>query len=438
MLIFYRNNANSSKNFQFNNDSYSPIIIDKFDADINFVLNVKVFKDLITVFSSILLSAIAYGIMTVLISVRLENYVKNEFLISISTIAQVGSGAIFSKFLPPIAHKIGLTKSIFYSTIICAICCLLMYKFINFPVWLLIIYLYGTSIFACSISRGTIMIDLTPPKLRSIVISIGLTLIPLGSGLSPLILNLVNTNDSILSFVLASAFFLLSYLPIRYLKKVDSIIRENKNFAIWKYIKNSPKIFASCFTASFIMSSIGAFSIIYGLKLGMSQNNASILLTSLLFGTIFNIPIGILCNYINKRFIILFCAICALIIVLILYKFNSNQNIYFLFFLLYGFMSGIKLPANVLINEKYQSNERLIVLNAFARISIIGTIFGILNTGISMKYLGSQGIWITYLIVLIIFLIFWTINYILKFINHSITLKDLTFFIKTTYETTKS
>jgi len=434
MLIFYRNNSNNPKNFQFNNDAFPPIAIDKFDAENNLVLNIAVFKDLITVFSSILLSAIAYGIMTVLISVRLENYVKNEFLISISTIVQVGSGAIFSKFLPPIAHKIGLTKSIFYSTILSAICCLLMFEFINFPIWLIIVYLYGTSIFVSSISRGTIMIDLTPPKLRSIVISVGLTLIPLGSGLSPLILNLVNTNDSILSFILASAFFLLSYLPIRYLKKVDSIIRESKNFAIWRYIKNSPKIFASCFTASFIMSSIGAFSIIYGLQLGMNQNNASILLTSLLFGTVFNIPIGILCNYINKRFIILFNAICALIIVLILLKFNSNQNIYFLFFLLYGFMSGIKLPANVLINEKYQSNERLIVLNAFARVSIIGTICGILNSGIAMKYLGSNGLWVTYVGILLIFLIFWTINYILKFINHSISLKDLTFFNKKKYE----
>ena len=434
MLIFYRNNSNNPKNFQFNNDAFPPIAIDKFDAENNLVLNIAVFKDLITVFSSILLSAIAYGIMTVLISVRLENYVKNEFLISISTIVQVGSGAIFSKFLPPIAHKIGLTKSIFYSTILSAICCLLMFEFINFPIWLIIVYLYGTSIFVSSISRGTIMIDLTPPKLRSIVISVGLTLIPLGSGLSPLILNLVNTNDSILSFILASAFFLLSYLPIRYLKKVDSIIRESKNFAIWRYIKNSPKIFASCFTASFIMSSIGAFSIIYGLQLGMNQNNASILLTSLLFGTVFNIPIGILCNYINKRFIILFNAICALIVVLILLKFNSNQNIYFLFFLLYGFMSGIKLPANVLINEKYQSNERLIVLNAFARISIIGTICGILNSGIAMKYLGSNGLWVTYVGILLIFLIFWTINYILKFINHSISLKDLTFFNKKKYE----
>jgi MFS family permease len=434
MLIFYRNNSNNPKNFQFNNDAFPPIAIDKFDAENNLVLNIAVFKDLITVFSSILLSAIAYGIMTVLISVRLENYVKNEFLISISTIVQVGSGAIFSKFLPPIAHKIGLTKSIFYSTVLSAICCLLMFEFINFPIWLIIVYLYGTSIFVSSISRGTIMIDLTPPKLRSIVISVGLTLIPLGSGLSPLILNLVNTNDSILSFILASAFFLLSYLPIRYLKKVDSIIRESKNFAIWRYIKNSPKIFASCFTASFIMSSIGAFSIIYGLQLGMNQNNASILLTSLLFGTVFNIPIGILCNYINKRFIILFNAICALIIVLILLKFNSNQNIYFLFFLLYGFMSGIKLPANVLINEKYQSNERLIVLNAFARVSIIGTICGILNSGIAMKYLGSNGLWVTYVGILLIFLIFWTINYILKFINHSISLKDLTFFNKKKYE----
>jgi MFS family permease len=185
------------------------------------------------------------------------------------------------------------------------------------------------------------------------------------------------------------------------------------------------------------MSSSGAFSIIYGLQLGMDQGDASMLLTALFFGTIFNLPIGILCNYVNKRFIILFFSICSTIIIYLLFQYRTNENIYLLFFLLYGSMSGIKLPANVLINEKYQSSQRLIVSSLYARISITGTIFGILNTGISMKYLGSQGIWITYLIVLIIFLIFWITNYISKFINHSISLKDLTFFIKTTYETTK-
>jgi MFS family permease len=437
MLIFYRNRSNISRNFDYNNDGFGPIPLNKIDVNKNFVWNIALVKDLLAVFSSILLSAIAYGIMTVLISVRLEEFVKNEILISISTIAQVGSGVIFAKFLPPIAHKIGITKSIFFATLISAISCLLMYNFINFGLWTIIIYIYGTSIFITSITRGTIMIDLTPPQLRSIIISIGLTLIPFGSGLSPLILKLFNTNDAFFSFALASGFFLLSYLPIRYLKKVDSIIRENKKIGSWRYIKNSPKIFASCFTASFIMSSSGAFSIIYGLQLGMDQGDASMLLTALFFGTIFNLPIGILCNYVNKRFIILFFSICSTIIIYLLFQYRTNENIYLLFFLLYGSMSGIKLPANVLINEKYQSSQRLIVSSLYARISITGTIFGILNTGISMKYLGSQGIWITYLIVLIIFLIFWITNYISKFINHSISLKDLTFFIKTTYETTK-
>ncbi len=101
-------------------------------------------------------------------------------------------------------------------------------------------------------------------------------------------------------------------------------------------------------------------------------------------------------------------------------------------------MSAVKLQANVLINEKYQSNQRLIVSSTFSRISISGTICGIINTGLSMKYLGTQGIWITYFIMLIIFLCFWIFNYISKFINNSLSIKNLTFFNHKNNETKES
>jgi MFS family permease len=437
MLIFYRDQSKSSKNFNYNHEGIIDSSINKNEIDKNITLNLVVFKDLLTIFSSILLSAIGYGIMTVLISVRLQQFVKDEILISISTLFQIGSGIIFSKYVPAITNKFGLTRTIFLSTLATAICCVLMFKFVNYGLWLIIVYLYGATIFICSINRGTAMVDLTPLQLRSIVISIGLTLIPVGSGLAPLILNLLNTRDTIWSFLLASFVFLLSYLPIHLLKKINSIVRENKKFVAWRYIKNSPKIFASCFTSSFIMSSVGVFSIIYGLQIGMPQNKAAILLTALFFGTIFNIPIGILCNYISIRFIILFSTISSIIVIYLLYNYRTEENIFLLFFLLYGFMSGIKLPANVLINEKYQANQRIIVMSTFSRVSITGTICGIINTGLSMKFLGTQGIWITYFIMLIIFLFFWIFNYIFKFINHSLSFKDLTFFKQKINETEK-
>jgi len=438
MLIFFRNNHQVSRNFDYTNEGFSPIPLNKIDQNKDFTWNIALFQDLLAVFSSIFLSAIGYGIIMVLVAVRLEYHVKNEILIGLSTITQIGAGVVFSRFLPSLGHKIGLVKSIILASFIAGLCSILLFKFINYWLWILIIYCYGTSMFTSSVTRNTTMIDITPPQIRSIIISIGSTLVAIGNGIGPILLKLLNTNDSIWSFMLASSLFIVSALPLLRLKKVDSIVREQKKIAVWRYIKNSPKIFASAFTCSFIMSSCSAFSIVYGIKLGMPQNEASMLLTALLFGTIFFIPVGILCNILNRRFIMICSASCALAIIYLIYNYSDSENILVLFFCLFGSMSGLKLPAIVLINEKYQSSQRLIVTSAFTRIALIGTICGLLNTGLLMKTFGTNGIWISISSVLILFIIFWISTYVIQLLKKQISLSDLSIFYQKTNDTLQS
>ncbi|MFM6972686.1 MAG: MFS transporter [Alphaproteobacteria bacterium] len=434
MLIYFRNNQNTSRSYDFTSFGFNPIALKKIDENQNITINLNFIKDLLAIFSSIFLSALAYGIMLVLIPFRLEANVSNEALISISTIVQIGAGVVFSRFLPSFGKKIGIIKSIILASFIASICSLALFKFINFPIWLIIIYCFGTSLFTSSITRNTVMIDLTPPKIRSIIISIGITLVAFGNGLGAFLLNFIKTEDKIYSFLLASFLFAISSLPLIRLKKADSIVREQKNIAIWRYIFNSPKIFFSGFTFSYIMASCSAFCVIYGLKSGLSKNESSMLLSALLFGTVFYIPIGILCNIFNRRFIMIFSAILSLYIIYLINFFGDKENINILFFLLFSVISGMKLPTLVLINEKYKSTQRLMVNSAFTRVALIGVIFGLITTGNFMKYFGYRGLWYSCTIILIIFITFWFLNYLNKILNKNFSFKELSILYKKTNE----
>ena len=434
MLIFYRNNQGISRNYDHTGEGFAPIPLNKNDANQNFTWNLSLVKDLLAICSSIFISAIAYGIMTVMIAIHLEANVKNEILISFSTVVQIGAGVIFSRFLPSVGQKVGMIKSIIIGSFIASICSLLLYKFIFYWLWIIVIYFFGTSLFITAVTRNTIMIDLSPPKIRSIIISLCITLVAIGNAFGPIVLNLIKTNDSFYSFLLASALYLISTIPLLRLKKADSIVREQKKIAIWRYIKNSPKIFFSGFTVSFAMASCSAFSIIYGIKIGMTKSDASMLLSSLLFGTIFYTPLGFLCNYLNRRFIIIFSALCSLYVIYLISYYGNNENIFILFFLLFGAMSGIKLPALVLINEKYKPTQRLIVNSAYTRVALIGTICGLVTTGISMKFFGHSGLWLSCAIILTCFIAFWFLNYLYKIMNNNFSYKDLTILYKNSNE----
>lgn len=392
--------------------------------------NANIIKDLAAIFSSIFTSAIGYGILIVLIAIKLEQNVRNEILMSISAATQIGAGVIFSKFLPSLGQRAGLINSVYIGSAISAFCALLLFFYPGYILWLILIYFLGTSFFICGVTRNTIMIDLAPTHVRAMIISIGTMLVAIGNSLGPIILDLLKTGNSFASFAISCLFFLSSMIPLSRLRKVETNVREEKKITVWRYIKNSPKIMFAGFSISYAMSSASAFLIIYGIKIGMPASEASLLISVLLFGTIFYIPLGYLTDILNRRFLMMLFAFLSLICTCLLYITAGSQQIYILLFLMFGCLSGVKLPAIVLINEKYKPSQRLAVNSAFSRFSLIGNVCGLLCTGIIMKNFGPQGLWLSLMLILLCFLGFCLINYSQKIIKNHLSLRDFSPFNK--------
>ncbi len=428
MLFFFRPKQEViTRSYDIAGSGFTPLPIQAQNKETDaqkFQWSKSLVKDLAAIFSSILLSAIGYGILMVMIALKLEFYVKNEILISVSTATQIGAGVIFSRFLPAMGRKTGMVKSIYIGTLISAFFSLMVYFYFGFAFWLLTIFCLGTSFFICGVTRNTIMIDLAPSHMRAVIISVGSMLVAIGNSFGPIFLNILKTSEGFASFAIASGFYLVSLIPLSRLKKIDAHMREEKKIGIWRYIKNSPKIMFAGFCVSYAMSSSSAFLIIYGIKIGLPKEDASLLLSVLLLGTIFSIPIGYLADIVNRRLMFMVSAVISLAIALMLYQNQDPQKIYPLLFLMFGALAGVKLPAIVLINEKYKPTQRLAVNSAFSRFSLIGNIFGLFTTGAVMKCCGPQGLWISVSIILSLFLIFCLVNYSIKISKKEFTFKN--------------
>lgn len=437
MLVYFRQKQEfTTRNYDFASSGFaqfSPSIKNE-NSNQPFVWNLSLIKDLAAIYSSIFISALGYGILMVMIAIRLNANVKSEILMSICAATQIGAGVIFARFLPMLGSKMGMIRSIYIGSIISAIASLFLFQYFGYLPFLFCIYLLGTSLFICGVTRNTIMIDLAPSHIRTIIISIGTMLVAIGNSLGPIILSLTKTNDNFYSFLLAAAFFLLSILPLARLKKVDSNVREEKKLSLWRYMTNSPKIMLAGFTVSYSMSASSAFSIIYGLRIGMNQQDASLLLSTLLFGTILYLPLGYLCDFLNRRFLMIISAVFALICLLHLYFDDNLTHIYTMLFLMFGCLAGVKLPAIVLINEKYKPTQRLAVNSAFSRVSLSGNICGLLISGFIMKNSGPKGLWLSLALMLSIFLAFCLANYLNKFLKKELNLAQFSIFNKNNNE----
>lgn len=397
---------------EFNNQSAS------------FTWSASLIKDILSVFCSILIAAIGYGIMSVMIAFKMEEYVKNEVLISLSSGTQIISGIVLSRFLPKIGSKFGLTNSIYLGTTISAITSLLMCFYATYFIWLGTIFIFGAASFLCGVVRQTITIDLAPKHIRATIISTSGMLFSIGNSFGPVFLKLTNGSNSINSHFYACCFLLLSMLPLYRLKRKESKVKEDKKVGVWRYIKNSPKIMFAGFCANYSLSSCSTFIVIYGIRSGMQPSDASLLLSNLLFGAVFSIPLGYLTDRINRRFLMISSGVLALICSQIIFYNDDPAKLHLLIFFMFGTLIGIKLPAFVLINDKYKPTQRLAVNSAFGRVSLFGNICGIFCTGIIMKNFGPQGLWMSITTSIFLFLVFCNFNYLIKALKKELNLKD--------------
>lgn len=424
MLVYFRSHHEVvSRGYDYTSSGFSPLSTSAKNEE-KFHWSLDLIRDLGAIYSAIFLSSVAYGILMVLIAFKLEFHVKNEILMSISAATQIGAGVIFSKFLPALGRKAGMINSIRMGSIVSAVCAIILYQYHGYFWWILTIFALGTSLFTTGVTRSTVMIDLAPQHVRALIISGGNMLVAIGNAIGSVLLTMMNTKQSFISFFFAALLFIISIVPLARLKKVDSAVREEKKISIWRYIINSPKIMFAGFSVSYAMSSASAFLIIYGIKVGMPENQASLLLSVLLFGTILYLPIGYLTDLLNRRMLMISFAALALTCVIILLNSQNHDNIYLMLFLMFGCLSGMKLPAIVLINEKYKPTQRLAVNSAFSRVSLLGNVFGLMLTGMIMKTVGANGLWISIIIILSLFLVFCLANYVQKIFRGEMTLSD--------------
>lgn len=374
-----------------------------------------------SIYASILLSSIPFGIISVLIAIKMNHYVQNETLIALASATQLCSGIVFSKYLPKMARKFGITKTIYISTIAAAILSILMYQYFGYFVWLITIFIFGTALFTFSIIRSTITLDISPPSHKAIIVSTGGMLMSLGNASGPIILNFIG-NEGITPYIIAAALYFTSMLPMIFIKNITNFVREDKKIGILRYIKISPKIMFGGFVFNYIQSSASTFLIIYGIKSGMQVTQASLMLSVLLFGTIFSIPIGYFTDIVNRRLLMLISTIITFTCALSMFFVTNIDVIYVLLFLMFGFMIGIKLPALILINEKYKPTQRLAVNSAFSKMCLIGNVCGIFTTGAIMELYGPHGLWISIVGILSLYLLLITSKII--FLRHGLIINN--------------
>ena len=370
--------------------------------------------DIACIYLATFISCIPNDMLTLLISVKVKQHVSNDMLISFIFTAQIIAGILFARYIPDFVKKFGMINSIHIASITAAFIAVIFYFYINYLLWIAFTFIFGTCLFSFVAIRQNMLFDLSPDKHKAILSSIGGMFVALGISFGALLMKFI-PHEGISPHLLASLFYLLSTLPMVFIKGCENNIKKVKKIGLLRYIYNSPKIMFGGFSFNYANASVQSFLIIYGLGKGMNAAQASLLFSILLFGTVFSIPIGFITDRVNRRFVMLSCTIISLILACLIPLSYDLEVTYALLFLMFGFSFGIKLPALILINEKYKPTQRLAVVSSFNKMCLIGSVCGVICTGLFMKSLGPVGLWMSVISILFSYLLFSIANYLYKF-----------------------
>lgn len=351
-------------------------------------------RELNFLFLSILFFAIALGIDAVIFPATLNKHGIDAAQIGIAFTFDCLGGIVMSFFLSKIVARLKMMPALAISCLSYCVMILLIYFYQNFYLWILFTFTMGNLWFVYVITRQSWLNMLLPEYQRGVGLGIFSMLISAGIALGPVIVKFSGaTNYS--SFVISAIFASLSFACLLPLRKQPQPQLISHRIALLEFFKTNPRLFLARFFLDFQGYALAAFTVIFGVKIGMSYELAGLLISAYMASGFFDVFVGFFLKKLNPYQLInvgfLGCLCCFLLIIFI-HNYVFLLCAYFFFGMSVAciFVSSFKI-----CNDDF-SPEKLVAANAtFQLVGSSGALCGSLIGGALFNIFDAVGFPIT-------------------------------------------
>ncbi|MFT6077787.1 MAG: MFS family permease [Rickettsiales bacterium] len=340
---------------------------------------------------SVFFLSTAIGINSVSLPFILYSNNVSETLIGITTAGDVLGGLIIIFLLHKLGRKIGIFNSILLFSTISATVILVLPFYQNFLLWLLLSFALGISIISLVTLRRSWFNMAIRNKIRGMIIAFSSTFLCAGFAAGPVIVKIFGVGDYKI-FIASAILILASCASLIPLRKIQPKMATAKKIRFATLIKINPQMTMARLLTDLQCGTIMFFTVIYGVKSGLSPENSGLLISALSVVGMLDFLFGFMINKRTYQKLILFGFI-AFILVIILLPFAIKT--YYLAILLYLFLgvltSLVAISCWYGINLDKNKSQLVFINSSFAAIGLFGIFAGNLLTGILMQFMGKEG-----------------------------------------------
>jgi MFS family permease len=262
----------------------------------------------------------------------------------------------------------------------------------SLPLWFVLRLALGMSVNLLYIVSETWIIMLAPAHSRGRVLALYTTMLSVGFGCGPALLAIVGS-QTFLPFAIAIAAIALSVLPLIPARHASPEFRDSGATSVLSVIPHMLPLLAAMLTLSSFDSAVLAMLPVYGLRIGMAESVAALMLTTLVLGNIaLQYPLGWLADHIPKQTVILLCAVAGFIGAALLPLTVGSWTVWPLLFVWGGATFAVYPITLALMGERFSGASLLAGNAAFAMMWGVGGLFGPPLGGGSMQALGPVGL----------------------------------------------
>jgi predicted MFS family arabinose efflux permease len=385
--------------FKKNTSQYFKKTNEEFFKQLNF------FPELGFLFLSIFLFAVAVGINFVIFPAILSSHKVSTGNIGIAFTFYSFGGILMSFFLSRVVTCLTIMKTVKISALFYASLTLLIYFYYNFYLWAILIFLLGISYFSYVITRQSWLNIILAKDQRGVALGFFSMIISAGIAFGPLIVNFSGAKNYS-SFVISAALTGTSLYCLKFLKHKPQLHLKSKKIKLKDFLKTNPRAFFARFFLDFQTYLLLTFSVVFGVKIGLSYEAAGLLVSAYMASAVFDFAVGFILKKWNPYRLINFgfcgCLCCFLLII-----FTRHYIFLVIIYFIFGiFVACIYVSVFKVANDDYHK-KKLVAANAtFEMIGLIGSLSGSFSGGILFNLFGTAGFPITIVLCCISYLTF--------------------------------
>ena len=271
-------------------------------------------------------------------------------------------------------------------------------------VWFVIRFMGGVSDSLLFVVTETWIVEITPSKHRGRVMGFYNSILMMSFALGPLTLSLSGTKG-FLPFLICIALLSLAGLPLLLTGSYVPSAIDKPRFGVFSFAFVAPLLAMACFVVAFQDLSITSLMPVYGLRIGMTESSATLMLFfGISGGALLQFPIGWAADHFDPRKVLIACAFAGLIGAAIWpFTAYSPYLLWATLFLWWGLFSGVTTVAMILAGNWFRGSELATAMAAFGVFWGMGAFVGPLTSGAIMDLWNPYGLPLTLIIVAGIF-----------------------------------